>query len=226
MEEQIKLLDGRIVLKEEIPLMAGGDALVIDNLISPQLQNHIQHICDNKIMFLYNAQTSEGDKEVGDKVKDTFQYVGQVVANSKVPEPWGNALQSNFNFGTSLFLPLDLSLAGINESGFNLRNLIRCKVNRTHFTPDFKEDNYHIPHVDGNRDKVNDFNTSVIYHVNESDGDILFFKNHSDDKNWEVDKTVSWKKGRIIIFPAHVFHAGKSPMKHKERTLINYNYKI
>ena len=227
MEEKIKLSDGRIILKEEITLEAGGDALVIDNLVSPQLQNHIQDICDNKLIYIYNSKTSiDGGAELRGKVKDTCQYVGQVVANNEVPKPWGNALQSNFNSGTSLLLPLDLALGGMGEIGFNLENLIRCKVNRTHFIDDFKEDNYHIPHVDGNRDEINNFNTSVIYHVNESDGDILFFKNSSNDQNWEIDKTVGWKKGRIIIFPAHIFHAGKSPMKHSERTLINYNYKI
>jgi len=57
----------------------------------------------------------------------------------------------------------------------------------------------------------------VLYYVNDSDGDTVFF----DDNNNEV-KRVTPKKGRIVLFNGSIMHSGGIP-KHNPRCVINFD---
>ena len=57
---------------------------------------------------------------------------------------------------------------------------------------------------------------SILYYVNDADGDTLLF----DNKKNVVEK-VSPKKGRAIIFDSHTFHAASPPLNHKIRVVVN-----
>ena len=108
----------------------------------------------------------------------------------------------------------------------------RIKVNLLQTPFDKTKGKYHIPHVDHGDDGY----ISLIYYVNNSDGDTyLFDKTSYDNKslkhykervnNLTVEKTVSPKKGRVVIFDSNKFHAGSPPLNHSSRCVLNMVFK-
>ena len=108
----------------------------------------------------------------------------------------------------------------------------RIKVNLLQPPFDKTKGKYHIPHVDHGDDGY----VSLIYYVNNSDGDTyLFDKTSYDNKslkhykervnNLTVEKTVSPKKGRVVIFDSNKFHAGSPPLNHSSRCVLNMVFK-
>jgi len=51
---------------------------------------------------------------------------------------------------------------------------------------------------------------SLVYHVNQSQGDTVFYEN---DKN-TVIKSISFKMGRMVIFPSTYYHEGLPPTQY------------
>jgi len=86
---------------------------------------------------------------------------------------------------------------------------------------------HHTPHLDSYTDHI-----VLIYYVNDSDGDTFIF--NSEPNNFqsehevtkiEIEKVVSPKKGRCLIFNGSVLHAGMHPEKFDNRIVINFNFK-
>jgi hypothetical protein len=71
---------------------------------------------------------------------------------------------------------------------------------------------YYEPHVD-----LPFQHTVVLYYVNDADGDTVLF----DDNN-NIIKTVSPKKGRILMFDGNIKHSGGIP-KHGPRCAVNFD---
>ena len=70
---------------------------------------------------------------------------------------------------------------------------------------------------------------SLIYYINDSDGDTIFYnQRHSEDQpmpdKLEVRDRVSPKANRLVFFEGDVIHTGMSPNKHKNRIIINSNF--
>jgi hypothetical protein len=87
---------------------------------------------------------------------------------------------------------------------------------------------YGVPHVDNH----GDFEFKVgVYYTNDVDGDTVIFKQTTKDTTpeevkegkLEIDKTISPKKGRLVIFDGDVYHAVGKP-KTDLRCIINYNF--
>ena len=66
------------------------------------------------------------------------------------------------------------------------------------------------------RDSPHDYLESILYYVNDSDGETLFFDN---DRN--LIKKVKPKKGRAIIFDSNTIHAASSPINCRFKVVIN-----
>lgn len=60
---------------------------------------------------------------------------------------------------------------------------------------------------------------TAIYYVNDSDGNTVIFNNRL-----KARKVIEPKKGRIVLFHGHHFHAGQPPIKSSKRVVINYNF--
>ena len=69
------------------------------------------------------------------------------------------------------------------------------------------------PHVDRK-----DPHFVCLYYVNDSDGNTIFYNN-----NKEIIKSISPKKGRIVLFDGSILHSGSHP-KNTTRTVININF--
>lgn len=70
---------------------------------------------------------------------------------------------------------------------------------------------HYAPHTDRPEEHL-----GLIYYVNDSDGDTIFF---AGDKELQ---RVSPKKGRIVIFDGNTLHAGGFPTDNP-RCIVNYN---
>lgn len=79
---------------------------------------------------------------------------------------------------------------------------------------------YHRPHSDHGRPDAK----TLIYYVNDSDGDTIIFKNTwtgQDPGKLEINQRISPKAGSAILFDSALYHASSSPTQNV-RSVINF----
>jgi len=104
---------------------------------------------------------------------------------------------------------------------------IRCKINFQPFNSNFKKTSHNSPHVD--YDTFDFKRWTMIYYINDSDGDTLIFNETWEGvpiKNFTIDKKISPKRGRAVIFPGDRFHCGTTPIISKARIVANINFTL
>ncbi len=69
-------------------------------------------------------------------------------------------------------------------------------------------------------DLTDNTHKSVLYYVNNSDGDTLLF-----DNNKNVVKRVKPKKGRAVVFDSNILHAASPPLNSRFRVVVNCIFK-
>ena len=113
--------------------------------------------------------------------------------------------------------------AFIEKTGIKLKTINRFKANlnpKTIITREELKAGYHRDLGDIEYDsEAEEFYSkfiSMIYYVNDSDGDTIFFD--SDGK----ETRVSPKEGRIVWFPSYSLHGGTPPEVSKKRIIINF----
>lgn len=90
----------------------------------------------------------------------------------------------------------------------------RIKSNlNVHWVKKYNKENYQPPHKDLTHPQFQ----SLLYYVNDTDGDTYFF-----DDDLKIVNKVSPKKNRAILFPSNMIHAGSNPMENKLRIVINF----
>ena len=92
-----------------------------------------------------------------------------------------------------------------------IRSLVRVKFNRLLRNQNFTVNNYNIPH----QDVPNAGYTSMIYYVNDSDGDTVFFEDNT------IVNRISPRQGDIVLFPSNLWHASSNPSMNQERIVLN-----
>ena len=94
----------------------------------------------------------------------------------------------------------------------------RVKINlllRNHLVKN--ESNYSYPHLDSGKPHL-----SMLWYLNKSDGDTVFFKNREDERDEELveEMRVSPKPNRVVMSDGH-YHAGTNPMNYEIRLAMN-----
>jgi len=141
--------------------------------------------------------------------------------------------QVDIDYNIPFLIPLYSVLSKMN-SYIGLSNIIRVKLNLQPKINEKDKSKFNFPHVDmphGYKNYKPDTILTMIYYVNDSDGDTLFFNeeftgNSSDLKNITVAKRVTPKKGKLIAFRSDIMHAGSHPVENDFRMAINYNVLI
>ncbi len=95
--------------------------------------------------------------------------------------------------------------------------LIRIKANLILQDKLFDKDSYHFPHVDQFDAKT----ISLLYYVNNSDGDTFLFDEEKLGNTLTLKNRVSPVKNRAVLFESHRLHASSSPINSKFRCVIN-----
>ncbi len=106
-----------------------------------------------------------------------------------------------------------------------LQKNISVKKAKFNFLPQNHIDKHHFPHVDTNPDDQSVM--SMIYYVNNSDGDTYFFDDtYPRTKEYtDVIKKITPKKGKAIVFEGKQFHASSSPIISEKRIVLNVVFK-
>ena len=109
---------------------------------------------------------------------------------------------------------------------FNIKpSYIRQKFNLLGQNSSIKEGKYNTPHIDNQW-----FNSySMIYYVNDSDGDTIIF-NEMGGENLKkrpdkltIKKRITPKKNRAVLFRGDYFHTSTNPIKSEKRIVLNVN---
>ena len=99
--------------------------------------------------------------------------------------------------------------------------ILRIKTNKHHKDILFPDNFYSYPHRD-----FNEKTESLLYYVNDSDGDTFIFNERMKDVSLSdtkltINKRVSPKQGRAVLFDGSMLHAGSPPRIHDTRIIIS-----
>ena len=146
------------------------------------------------------------------KIKDVDGFVNPLFVN-------GN---KNNNY-VDLFRPMMYFLE--DKTGIIANEIIRIRavwINKDATFGDY----YNVPHVDI-VDNENPHKT-LIYYVNNSDGDTILFKEfftgELDSTKKTIEQTIQPCKNKCVVFDGLRYHTGCVP-KHNHRILININFR-
>lgn len=117
------------------------------------------------------------------------------------------------------------SIMKVLESQFYDFTLVRCQANLI-VNQRTDPNKYLIPHIDSVHPGIK----TLLYYVNDSDGDTFVFNEKYDPENPVIDTVTianrySPKKGTAILFDSNLYHAGSNPVLHQDRIAINFIFK-
>ena len=191
---------------------------VIDNFLPESYSNQILSDVKRELQWFYSSSTS---KQVNEQPlsyvvdENTFDY-GQfecVVKSSyrgfKPQHP------TYFEFIKPMMYIAQ------NHVDRKIISIHRAKINLLLQQPLAPDNHYNIAHKDTNL--LNHY--SMVYYIDDSDGDTFLFNEFWGDKLPEkltLFNRVSPKKNRAVIFDSNRFHASSNPRINRERYVINF----
>lgn len=185
--------------------------LIYDNLISDNDAEQIEQGFINPYFPWYFSEsmyTVTKDDVIKNKTNSVSEYLQLVHVFWKLDE--NNQPIQTSQYDKMVIPLLQRFLLEIKE---NEVQIIRIKANlqtqHTNNSPQL----HNTPHVDMQRDHY-----VLLYYVNDSDGDTIFF----DNENKEI-KRVSPKRGRFVFFNGKYLHTGSHPYNSDYRIVINYD---
>lgn len=103
-----------------------------------------------------------------------------------------------------------------------IKSIYRIKANLT--IPDGTSNkHYNTPHRDH---ELADF-LSMIYYVQDTDGDTVLFDKHSiTDETLNVVTRVQPSRGRCVIFPSTQYHSSSNPIMFESRIILNFIFEV
>jgi hypothetical protein len=187
---------------------------IIDNVISKRFADEIELFCKNNLQWNYLKTTSYDDpiKQKAFIDSNTFDR-GQFFCTLF------NKEDSRFShYFLNTLKPLIWTVQDKHPE-MVINGIERIKVNMLLQQDNFPENHYNIPHHDSTEP-----NYSMLYYVNDSDGDTVFFNEfYGDDiKTLNVLQKVKPKKNTVVIFDSRRIHASSNPKITPERYVINF----
>lgn len=204
-------------------------AQVVDDFITPAFQNEIQKVIESLPWYWVETVALFPPDRYRDasaafedpRVSDAFAFTHVCYAE-------GRPQSQYYEFFRSILRFLEAKL------GIEVAEIIRIRLRLTPQYPGHKEGMFNAPHVDIGT--TNSFKT-LVYYVNDSDGDTFIFNRRYDSSNPPVilNKnepdlqaifTNTPKKGSGVYFDGRYYHAGNSPINTKSRCVINFDFVI
>lgn len=190
--------------------------IILDNLIPKSYQLDLADKLSYGIPYNFQSVTSQTrgtnyDICIDSNTIDSLQFVHYALLDGEPSEV------------LSLIRPMLYFL----EERLNrkISDVGRVKINcLTRNSNSFTKDNYNIPHTDDpNPDLL-----SLIYYVNDSDGDTFFFNESfgQTQNGLTLNARINPKMGRAVLFDSRRFHAGSNPIESPSRFVINITLKL
>ena len=165
--------------------------------VKKKIQDKIENLLLNDYFdWYYNPSTSYD--ALHKNMPDTFQFTHTFI-NDETKKQSGA-------------LPYVLELFNEFKLG-KYKKFDRIKANFT--TNNIKMKGHQHIHYDYPRKGMK----SLLYYVNDSDGDTIFF----DNKKNEIGR-VKPKRGLGLLFDSNIYHAGCNPVNSDKRIVINFIY--
>jgi len=185
---------------------------IFDNLLPDTLVDDIYNeLSSHEFPWHYNPiSVSEHDITVApEKDKDyPEQFTHGIV--------WENELVDHELF--MLIRPILLFFE--KDTGIIPHDIVRIKANL--LVNKGTASSYNIPHTDHVDSNVK----TLLYYVNDSDGDtVLFNQKWGDELDFTEMAVISPKAGRFVYFDSTQWHASSNPVNTKARYIININFR-
>jgi 2OG-Fe(II) oxygenase superfamily len=187
----------------------------IEKFIPPSYANILEDIiCKSpEFQWVYTPSTNN-QKETAIMKKDADSYDSEQLVHALYLE---NARRSQY---FDLVFPFFYFLE--EKTGIRLDAVERIKANML-LKSDMPDDKYNTPHID-----VPDADyKSLLYYVKDSDGDTFIFnETFKDKKALTLNKRVSPRKGKAVIFDSNTWHASSNPRQNQNRVVLNLIFRV
>lgn len=185
---------------------------IIDDLATTTLANEIENTLKENNHWYYSQHSTDPNAEQ-DKNDKNIKPTGQFVSTFYSKDYGMSQNQQLYSYSHMLLHFLHA------KTGLKFGEPNRIKANFTYPNGSTPEQ-YTLPHVDYTERKF----LSMVYYVNESDGDtVIFDKTCMQGANgMKVLARVPPKKGSAVIFPSYRFHASSNPINYSTRLIINF----
>ena len=178
---------------------------IINNFLSSKNADIIERdLLGPWFNWYYNVSTIPPGEEDMFKTKNTVE-TGQFV----------HRIMMNYN-GENTRSPLvyDHIEKIFDNINFNVATRVKCNLNLN--VTGYKKSSHQPLHTD----EIKKGYKSLIYYINDSDGDTIFF-----NKKLKEIKRVKPKKNTAILFDSNILHCGCNPIKSPTRGVINFIFK-
>lgn len=191
-----------------------NEILVMDNVMPKYFEDRMEGLFTSSWFPWYYNPTTHGADGIPVDIKDpdpaikendwkdTPQLVHTLWNQDGETSSWNNDV-----------MPL------LSAIPYKFTDIIRIKANFTTRTIECGESNIQVPHIDF---KEIPNTITALYYVVDSDGDTHFFEG-TKLSNLKVTKTVTPKKGRLVIFNGNTYHASNTPRNFNKRIVVNFN---
>ena len=204
------------------------DIQVIDDFIPKPIQDRIEElVCYNAFFnWYYNSSSNYGSKKPEDVQQNmSFFHKSLFDCSNSIDYPqFTHTLYRDGKPQSDFFHEFVPTVSCL---PFSVESIIRMKLNLTFpIANPTKELTHGMPHIDF--EKGFEYKT-IIYYVNDSDGDTFVFNEKvMEDKLPEkltVMERVQPKKNRVVLFESNRFHASSNPLVSTDRFVINFVFK-
>jgi hypothetical protein len=194
------------------------EPIVIDDFIPEIYQDSIYHLLSGSEFnwtfgdYSVSAKSLEDLYQIDEPYQEHIQMRHRFVTDNEIMSP-------NFQYITPLLGEY------VKATGKNIKGMYRIKANLLISQPG-PQNQY--PHADGmeveNGVLASIGKKTLLYYVNDADGDTAFYNERFDgSKIGQIKKVLSVtpKKGRAVIFDSNQLHAASCPKDSRYRMVIN-----
>ena len=188
--------------------------LVFDDIIDLEYQEKIKKVLLSDYEYKgyefpwYFTQDVTNPLNSNTQKRSAF-YHGYVVTDDDTI----GTIDSVFHY---LFVPLiDNSCSKIGKQDVTIikgRSFLQLPIN-------FKGEREDLPHVD-----IVDDHFVMLYYVCDSDGDTIIYNEQEKSSNYTVQKRITPKQGRVVLFDGSYYHTAEQPLNNI-RCVVNYDFK-
>jgi hypothetical protein len=131
------------------------------------------------------------------------------------------------NMNSQFFHLVKPMLYFLEQQGKKAVGIYRIKSNLMTQESTYPENFYNVAHIDSPQNLVGRNMWTLLYYVNDSDGDTILFNEQLTDPDYKHDSIsvmhrVTPKRGSAILFEGNRFHASTPPRTTRARMVINY----
>lgn len=184
---------------------------IIDNLLPKQYETHLENLLlGTDFPWYLNSYTVQPGYEtvLDERTIDVQQFTHRFFLYGEVLSPFYHEL-----------FPLLVLLE--KETGKSyIDRLLRIKANLIPRNPSFPDGCYNPSHIDDH-----DSNETLLYYVNDSDGDTCIFNEKHGATSLNLKESCSPRKGRCVLFDSSYMHSSTPPRVSDSRVVLNFVFR-